>query len=99
MKTVENTTYMEHLEMIDDLENTVIRDWYIETYPTDTLGELIHPDETLADAYLAIVEGENFYLFLGVDDSVIRERIFDKLSDITGASYAEIYDMWLKGAD
>ena len=93
------TTYMEHLETMYDLEME-IKPWYMETYPTDDLGSELYDDETFGDAYKALIDGENFYLAVGNGiDSVVRERIFEKLCDITGASYSEIYDMWLRGRD
>ena len=97
MKNIEDTTYMEHLETVDALEQE-IKPWYMETYPTDDLGAELPEGETFGDALKVLTNGENFYLFLGVGDSVIRERIFEKLANIIGASYGEIYDMWLRGA-
>ena len=33
--------------------------------------------------------------FLGVDDSLVRERMFDALATLMGCSYEHIYYQWL----
>jgi hypothetical protein len=35
------------------------------------------------------------YDVLGVDDSLVRERVFGKLSEIMNVDYAVIYKKWL----
>ena len=82
--------------MATTLENIIIRDWYMDTYPNDDLGEDLYEEQTMADALDTLENGENFYLFLGVCDSTVLERVFEKLSELTGKGYNEIYNMWLK---
>ena len=75
--------------------NTLIRDWYISTYPTDDLGEEIKPELTFYDLIKALEYHHDVYDLLGVGDSIIRERAFQKLSEIMECSYEDIYNQWL----
>lgn len=72
-----------------------VRDWYMSHYPTDDLGERIKPDTTFGDALEAVAFGSAFYEAIGVDDSLVRERVFQKLSDIYDVDYKDIYESWL----
>ena len=69
-----------------------IKDWYTKEYPTDELGQLLNPVTTFDEIYeeLPLV-----YELLGVSDSLVRERVFNKLADVMQVSYEDIYDKWL----
>ena len=72
-----------------------VKKWYLKTYPTDDLGEEINPDIDFWLLWKYMSQGYNFYNVLGVGDSVIRERVFEKLSEILGIDYDVIYQKWL----
>lgn len=77
-----------------------IHDWYVANFPDDWMGKRIDPTVTFSDlmTYINTVENsysDEVYIILGVTDSVIRERVFQELSDRTGISYAIIYNEWL----
>ena len=74
---------------------TKIKDFYKEAYPTDEMGDNLNASATFQDAYECLQTGFNFYAFLGVDDSLIRERIFDALATLMGCSYEHVYYQWL----
>ena len=74
---------------------TKIRDFYMSKYPTDELGKDINGGATFQDAYECLQVGFNFYAFLGVQDSIVRERVFDALATLMGCSYEHIYYQWL----
>jgi len=74
---------------------TKIREWYKENYPTDELGDGINQNATFQDAFECLQVGFNFYAFLGVDDSLVRERVFEALSTLMGCSYDHVYYQWL----
>lgn len=76
-----------------------VKDWYMENFPNDELGASISDSLTFGDALASIDKGDNVYDTLGVGDSVIRERLFDGLSEATGKSYGEVYNIWLRGAE
>lgn len=71
-----------------------IKNWYLSTYPTDTLGEEIREGLTFDEALQTLQNGACIYEALGVFDSVVRERVFDQLAKINNVSYKVIYDMW-----
>lgn len=70
-----------------------IKDWYVKAYPTDTEGANI--TGTFGGAMQCILFGNDFYAYVSVADSLVRERIFRKLSEMLGVNYNEIYNLWL----
>ena len=64
--------------------NTSVREWYMRTYPSDKLGKEIRPDLTWYDAYEAkfIYKVADMYRIIGVEDSIVRERIEAQLNRI-----------------
>lgn len=58
-----------------------VREWYLHTFPTDDLGEDITADIAFSDLYGR--KSTEVYEILGVEDSVIRERVEDQLREIT----------------
>ena len=71
-----------------------IKEFYCEEYPTDDLGEEINGGATFGGLWAAI-RGGIIYEYLGVHDSIVRERVFEKFSQITGHDYDYIYEQWL----
>lgn len=84
---------------VGELRNTKVRDWYMETYPKDSLGDRIDDSVTMWDvvALLNAGLGGRVYSLLGVGDSVLRERIFARIAGIVGCDYNDVYNTWLKG--
>lgn len=72
-----------------------IKKWYIATYPSDELGYELTEYGTFYDLHHGIVHGYDIYGFLGVSDSLVRERIFLELSSILGIEYEYIYTTWI----
>lgn len=58
-----------------------VREWYLHTFPTDDLGEDIAADIAFSDLYGR--KSTEVYEILGVEDSVIRDRVEDQLREIT----------------
>lgn len=76
-----------------------LKEWYLKEFPTDEVGKTLN-NITFKEAYDNLHLGSGFYDVLGgVADSVVRERIFEKLSELYKCSYDDIYDLWLKGDD
>lgn len=71
-----------------------IREWYTDAYYHDGVGMDIFPNVTFMDIVKALNERKNVYIF-GVDDSLIRERIFEEIAARLGIKYDDIYDLWL----
>ena len=76
-----------------------IKNWYLKTYPTDNLGKEINDNVSFWSLYTFMSQRYNVYSVLGVSDSIVRERVFEKLSEILGIKYDYIYKMWLKSSD
>ena len=71
-----------------------LKDWYIQNYPTDDLGEKIS-DITFDDLWTALNEGVEIYSVIGVNDSLVRERLFGHLSELKNVDYNVVYNEWL----
>ena len=75
-----------------------VRSWYIWRYPTDELGEDINWSITFYDVFECLKLGGNVYRLLGVEDSIdsiVRERVFEQLSELMHCEYDYIYQQWL----
>ena len=71
-----------------------IRNYYVNEFPSDELGLEIDPKANFESLWLAI-RGDMVYEYIGVSDSVVRERLFEKFSELTGHDYDYIYQQWL----
>lgn len=69
-----------------------VKNWYVDKYPTDTLGQDINEEITFNDVVDGIENGKDIYDILGVNDSVVRERIFDFISRY---GKIDVYNKWL----
>jgi hypothetical protein len=72
-----------------------IKEFYLETYPTDELGVEINENATFTGLYHSLHIGNDPYEYIGVGDSIVRERCFEKLAEIIDTSYDYVYDLWL----
>lgn len=77
------------------LEAIPVREYYLNEYPTDPLGEEI-VDVTFADVLDALNAGKNVYGVIGVGDSVVREGVLTGLSKLLNVPYRDVYNLWLK---
>ena len=76
-----------------------IKEYYQNAFPSDDMGADINPNATFKGLMHTIDTGRNVYKYIGVYDSVVRERVFQKLSELTGLDYNVIYDKWLNSDD
>jgi hypothetical protein len=88
--------FKETLMHTDDLQKS-IKEYYVNEFPTDDEGFKIEPDANFAGLNMVLNEGDDVYEYLGVSDSLVRERVFEKLSEILGVDYDVVYNMWLSG--
>jgi len=79
--------------------NKKIKSWYMKTYPTDDMGKDIRDEITFKSLWNMMHQGYDVYEVLDVYDSVVRERVFEKLSQILGVDYDVVYNKWLGYAD
>lgn len=73
-----------------------ITNWYVKAYPTDDLGPEIVGN--FAGALKTMAKGGDIYDYMGVGDSLVRERLFTRLSEMLGLDYDHIYNLWLNQA-
>jgi hypothetical protein len=76
------------------METQSIKTWYQANYPTDDLGDDLN-DVSFKDLLNAMNDFIEVYEFIGVHDSVVRERLFERLSDLMGTDYLYIYNLWV----
>lgn len=73
-----------------------IKQFYINNYPTDELGVELNEKSTFAGLINELFGGEDVYKYIGVADSLVRERLFIELSKQLNTSYDYVYNLWLK---
>jgi hypothetical protein len=73
-----------------------IKQFYLETYPTDDMGKDIKDDATFVGLVTQLLGEGDVYDYLGVYDSLIRERLFSELAKQLKTSYDYVYNLWLK---
>lgn len=72
-----------------------IREYYLENFPTDELGVEINENATFDGLVIVLNNYGDVYQYLGVSDSLMRERVFQQLSELTSTPYDDIYYLWL----
>jgi len=73
-----------------------IKEFYLNEYPTDELGVEINKDATFVGLlWMLQTKPRDVYDFLGVFDSIVRERVFEELAKQLRLSYTTIYELWL----
>jgi hypothetical protein len=90
--------YTEATNYVSKINNNNIREYYLEAFPTDDLGNEINTDATFEGLHNVLNNYEDVYEYIGVGDSIVRERVFEKLADILDCSYDEVYSKWILAA-
>jgi hypothetical protein len=73
-----------------------LREFYLTNYPTDDMGEELNETATFAGLLNQLIVGGDVYVYIGVYDSVIRERLFERLGEEIGEDYDYVYNLWIK---
>jgi hypothetical protein len=73
-----------------------IRQYYLEAFPTDELGLELNETPTFAGLLNQLIVGGDVYQYIGVGDSIIRERLFARLAEELEVSYDYVYQLWIK---
>ena len=73
----------------------MIKNWYTHYYDTDELGQEMNSMATFNDLHRALLDGRDVYEVIGVEDSLVRERLFDELAILLGVSSNVVYNLWL----
>jgi len=90
--------FSELTNYVSKINNNNIREYYLEAFPTDDLGNEINPDATFDGLFRELDNYGDVYGYIGVGDSIVRERVFEKLADILDCSYDEVYSKWILAA-
>ena len=77
-------------------KNMNIKKYYLEKYPSDNLGVEIRESSNFAGLINELHNCGDIYAYIGVYDSLLRERVFSGLSHYIGVPYEYIYKLWLK---
>jgi len=72
-----------------------IKEFYLNTYPTDELGVEINEKATFVGLVTELFGGSDIYEYIGVGDSIIRERLFEELAKQLNKPYDYVYNLWL----
>jgi len=72
-----------------------IREFYLAKYPSDDMGDGVNPTATFAGLLNQLIVGGDVYEYLYVYDSIIRERLFERLAEELNVKYDYVYDLWL----
>ena len=72
-----------------------IKDFYLKTYPTDELGEEINSKATFNGLVDVLENREDVYEYIGVGDSLVRERVFEELAYTLGITYFQVHEQWI----
>ncbi len=84
-----------------ELNEIFVKEWYIKEFPDDTCGDDLLEEVTFKDVLNSLQNKEDIYKTLfrrsELGDSVIRELVFKKLSELINKDYNYIYNLWLKG--
>ena len=73
-----------------------VREFYVKNYPSDDMGADINPKATFAGLLNQLIVGGDVYEYLYVYDSIVRERLFERLAEELEVSYEYVYKLWLK---
>lgn len=100
VSSIRDTYYMKKdggLETVDDrLKGINLKEWYKSMYKYDEMGDELNAEVSLLDVLDGMIAGRDFYDIVEAIDSLVRERIFQKLSEVMGVSYIIIYSLWLE---
>jgi hypothetical protein len=73
-----------------------IKDFYLNNYPTDELGVELNEKATFAGLVTILFGDMDVYDYIGVGDSLVRERLFSELANQLNKSYDYVYQLWIK---
>ena len=72
-----------------------IKQYYMKQFPEDSMGKEIKEGITFLGLRNILYGDYDVYDYIGVGDSLVRERLFEQLSKDIGQDYGFVYDLWL----
>jgi len=81
---------------VANLKELNMKNFYMTNYPTDNVGSTLSAEPNFYNLLDGMQQGIDVYNIMGGNaDSLVRERIFIKLSDTMGVDYDIIFNLWL----
>lgn len=74
-----------------------LKDFYTKNYPTDGAADMLYDNTTFGGLLWTIVKGNDVYKYMGVGDSIVRERLFSRLAQFLNKDYNYVYKIWMDG--
>jgi hypothetical protein len=71
-----------------------IKEYYTTTFPTDELGADLNETATFQGLFVVLFIKDDVYEYIGVADSLVRERLFERLAEMWGLPYDDVYNQW-----
>jgi hypothetical protein len=75
-----------------------IKKFYTENFSSDESGLEINENATFQGLFQVLDNYDDVYEYIGICDSLIRERIFWELSKVMEVHYQIVYDQWMKAS-
>ena len=96
---MDQNAYLYYMRLRDTLtlnpKIMTIREYYLENFPTDELGLELNETPTFPGLLNQLIVDGDIYRYIGVSDSLVRERLFERLAKELETSYEYVYNMWL----
>jgi hypothetical protein len=73
-----------------------IKEYYLKNFSTDELGLEINENSTFAGILHKLLIDQCPYEYIGVSDSLVRERVFERLAEEIEMPYDFVYKLWIK---
>jgi hypothetical protein len=75
-----------------------IKKFYTENFSSDESGLEINENATFQGLFQVLDNYDDVYEYIGICDSLVRERIFWELSKVMEVNYQIVYDQWMKAS-
>ena len=75
-----------------------IKKFYTENFSSDESGLEINENATFEGLFQVLDNYDDVYEYVGICDSLVRERIFWELSKVMEVHYQIVYDQWMKAS-
>lgn len=73
-----------------------VQEWYTEQFESDPIGRQITDALSWYDLLEYMRRGENICEVIGVEDSLVRERVMGHLAKLLNVPYDVVYRLWLR---
>ena len=83
-------------KFVVNIKANKMRQFYLDNYPTDELGVEIKEETNFYGLLNCLWQGLDVYDYIGVGDSLIRQRLFEELAKRLERPYEEVHLLWLK---